>query len=60
MLLGINFTRLVTIQTVWDKFEFKDKMLALKNCFVINNVFYSIEVNIDSKYFHMHLMLDLS
>ncbi|MDB4134828.1 hypothetical protein N9596_06500 [Flavobacteriaceae bacterium] len=58
LLLGINFTKLVTIQPVWNKFEFEDKMLALKNCFGINNVFYSIEANRDDKYFHMHLMLD--
>jgi len=33
-------------------------MLALKDCFGINYVFYSIEANRDSKYFHIHLMLD--
>ena len=59
LLLGINFTRLVTIQPVWNKFEFEDKMLALKDCFSINKVFYSIEANGDDKYFHMHLMLGI-
>ena len=59
LLLGINFTRLVTIQPVWHKFEFEDKMLALKDCFSINKVFYSIEANGDDKYFHMHLMLGI-
>ena len=58
MLLDLNFTKLVTIRPVWHKYQFEEQMSNLKDEYNINHIFYSIEANMDDKYYHMHLMLD--